>query len=178
MFKVLFSNNIDISYSQFYIEIEDPDDSLLPSDPSDNQINGLCGAAQKGRLFFTARPKDGAIDLEIQLHEKEPDIEIQYEEIVEVSFTRDKEETFLCEWAHEEEHLLELPRGEYRVRYSVIGLDKDYDYDDMDEDEDEPYKPISGQKYLIQFWPCKFKQDAIIKQTTKEAEYWHNARNK
>ncbi len=173
--KLLYSNNIFVSYSQFYIECEDPDDSLYPSDPFYKQVNGLCGAAQAGRLFFTARPKDALIKLDIELLTDEPAIDNQFDEIVEVSFKRESEDVYLCEWAHEEECLLEILEDEYRVRYSVKGFDLDYDYENMEEPEgDELPPPLQGQKYLIQLWPCSHKNDQIIKKTTEHAAYWHN----
>ena len=176
MSSSLYSGNIFTNYSQFNIELEDPDDSLLSDGPFYKQENGLCGAAAAGRLFFTAEPKDSLIKLEIEMHESEPAINDQFDEIVEVSFTRGPNEVYLCEWAHEEEHPLNIPEDDYRVRYSVKGFDLDYDYENMEEpdDEDEVLPPFPGQEYLIQLWPSFDQEDKIIKKSSKLAEYWHN----
>ncbi len=171
-FETLFSGNIDIYFSQFSIESEEPDDSVRLPDVHAGQVNGLCGAAQPERLFFTARPKDAAIELQIQLWPCEPPIDSTYGDIVEVPFTRGVEPVLLCQWAHEEVFPLTLPPGEYRVRYSIDGLDKDYP-EDCDKEGYE--KPIPGQRYLVQFWAHPNEGDSIIKQTTEEAAYWHKA---
>ncbi|MGH1461113.1 MAG: hypothetical protein ACRBB6_03665 [Neptuniibacter sp.] len=174
--RTLFSDNIFVSYSQFYIECEDPDDSLLPSNPFHKQQNGLCGASQNERLFFTAAPKDSLISLDVELLEEEPLLDDNFDEVVEVSFKRGAENILLCEWAHEEEHPLDIPEGEYRVRYNIKGFDLDYDYENMEEpgDDDELLPPLESQKYLIQFWPSPFRGDKIIKKSSDSAAYWHN----
>ncbi|PSV27932.1 hypothetical protein [Photobacterium sp. GB-56] len=174
--QTLFSDNIFVSYSQFYIECEDPDDSLLPSNPFHKQQNGLCGAAQSERLFFTAAPTDSLINLEIELLDSKPEVDENFDEIVEVSFTRGAKDILLCEWAHEEEYPLNIPEGIYRVRYNIKGFELDYDYENIEEPEDdeELLPPLDGQKYLIQFWPSDFKSDQILKKTSEYAAYWHN----
>lgn len=176
--KKIFCGNIFTNYSEFTIECDDPDDSLLEKGGYANQENGLCGCSATGRLFFTAEPKDSLIKLEIELNNEEPSIDNSFDEIVEVSFVKGEQDIFLCEWAHEEMHQLEIPVGQYRVRYNIKGFDLDYDYENMKEPEnDEPLPPLPGQTYLIQFWPsAKHDADKIIKQTSKSADYWHNAR--
>ena len=163
--KILYSGCIDISYSSFTIEPENPDS--LGGDEFAGQNNGLCGASVPGHLAFIARPRDAAINIDVVLHSKEPELKHEYTEVVEVSFERGKNPVLLCQWAHEEIFKLDLPKKEYRVRYSIKGLDKDYD--------EEILKPINGQLYLIEFWPSKFKEDKIIKETTEDATYWHKS---
>tara|TARA_R110002049_G_C8824969_1_gene534877 strand:- start:49 stop:597 length:549 start_codon:yes stop_codon:yes gene_type:complete len=170
-YKKLFSGLIDVCYSQFYIESEDPDDSDSCEEQFQGQNNGLCGAATPERIFFTARPKDSVIDLDINLYTENPEINDEYTDIVEVSFRPGEEPVFLCQWAHEEVYPLNLENIDYRVRYSIVGLDNDYDYD---EDDDEYFqKPVPGQKYLIEIWPQEKSRDQIVKQTSMEAAYWH-----
>ena len=171
-YEKIFSGDLEVCYSQFYIETEDPDDDQPLEEQFKGQENGLCGAVVPERLFFTARPKDCVISLEIHLYNKIPPVKNEYTDIVEVSFRSGEEPVFLCQWAHEEEFPLNLPSGDYRVRYCIVGLDKDYDYDE--EDEEYFSKPVPGQKYLIQMWPQELGQDKILKQETEEAKYWHN----
>ncbi len=173
----IFSGNIFTNYSEFTIECEDPDDSNLEKGGYANQGNGLCGCSATGRLFFTAKPKASFIKLEIELCKEEPLIDNFFEEIVEVPFEKSEQDIFLCEWAHEETYLLEIPAGQYRVRYNIKGFDLDYDYENMEEIGNEEPPPLAGQVYLIQFWPSSIhKADKIIKQTSKSAAYWHHAR--
>ena len=175
-FKVLFSGILGIDYHQFYIDVDDDDDSedyLSVENAFSEHTNGLCGSACSGKLFFTAGPDVGAIAIEIRLHGSPPTLDSNYTEIVEVPFTNSEAPVFLCEWAHEETHALDLPPGDYRVRYSIEGFDKDYD--DVEEDDDEELKPIPGQKYLVQFWLQSHQPDEIIKKTSESAAYWHNS---
>jgi len=178
MSSKIYSGNIFTNYSEFTIECDDPDDSQLENGGYSNQENGLVGCSATGRLFFTAEPKDSFIKLEIELHEHEPCIDNTFDEIIEVFFLKSKEDVFLCEWAHEETHLLEIPAGQYKVRYNIKGFDLDYDYDNMEEpQDDEPLPPYPGQSYLIQLWPSSAHEaDKIIKQTSNLAAYWHGAR--
>lgn len=172
----IYSGNIFTNYSEFTIECDDPDDSRLENGGYSNLANGLVGCSAIGRLFFTAEPKDSLIKLEIELHNNEPLLDNTFDEIVEVPFAKGKENIFLCEWAHEETHLLAIPTGQYRVRYSIKGFD--LDYENMDEaEDDEPWPPYPGQRYLIQLWPSLVNEsDKILKQSSDLAAYWHNAR--
>jgi hypothetical protein len=171
-YEELFSGNLEICYSQFYIEPEDPEDEESMEEQFRGQVNGLCGATVPERLFFTARPKDAVISIDVLLYKGCPPLSSNYSDIVEVSFKRGKEPVYLCQWAHEEEFLLNLAPGNYRVRYCIEGLDKDYDYDVEDDDYFE--MPVPGQKYLIQIWPQNLEQDKIVKQGSEESAYWHN----
>ncbi len=169
--KVLFSGNIGIDYSQFYIETsyeeEDDDDYLFSESAFENQKNGICGASLQGKIFFVASIQYGVITIEVELYSIEPPIGESYEEIVEVSFVCGDKPVFLCEWAHEKTYELALPKGIYRVRYCIKGMDKN------DTDADDGEIPIPGQLNLIQFWLAEPMDDEIIKQTSGNAGYWH-----
>lgn len=167
--KKLFSGNIGIEYGQFYIDIPelDEDDFLDPDGAFENQSNGICGASQSGKIFFVVGPQAGIASIEVDLCESEPEIDETYEEIVEVPFSRGTNEVALCEWGGGETYELEIPQGEYIVRYSILGMGLDYG-DDSDWDA-----PVEGQKHLIQIWPSKQGQEKIVKVTSETATYWH-----
>lgn len=86
--KVLFSGTLGIEYGQFYIDVaddEDEDDDYLdPSEAFQGQENGICGAAQAGKLFFVTGIQNGTIAIRVELHAAEPPIDRSYEEVVEV----------------------------------------------------------------------------------------------
>lgn len=168
-FEVLFSGNIAVEYGQFYFDNSsfDDEDFLDPSEAFDGQENGICGAAQIGKLFFVAGVHNGTAAIQIERHLQEPALEEAYDEVVEASFQKAKEEIALCEWACENVYPLALPVGEYRIRYSVDGMGYEYgEEDDWDE-------PVPGQKHLIQIWPAKKAGDKIVKTTSDIAAYWH-----
>ena len=164
--KILFKGNLGVDYTQFYIDNHN-DDDLLPDEAFEDQGNGLCGASQKGKLFFVPGLHDGYIDLTVALFSQEPDIDDTFDEIVEVSLEV-SEPTMLCEWAHEETHDLDIPHGTYRVRYSLTGMDNEHD-DDTDYES-----PLPSQKHAIQIWPSPLSQDKLIKATSSTANYWHS----
>jgi len=169
MTKVLFSGNIDIFYGQFYIDVLDSedDDYLDMESAFEKQNNGLCGACHKGKLFFVVGPQDGAAKVTVELHESEPNLIDSFDDIVECSFLANTNDLHLCEWAHEATHNLNLPSGEYIVRYSAKKIDMDYGEDDDWE------TPIEGQEYIIQFWPGKLPSDKILQTNTTVGQYWH-----
>lgn len=172
----LFNGNLNIEYGQFYFDVADNDvdldDELLPDTAFEGQRNGLCGAAQQGKLFFVTGIQNGVISLDCELHEQEPEVNDEYQEIVEVSLVVGDEPISLCEWAHEETHKLNLSSGNYRVRYLIQGFDKDYD--DEERDDDSYWEsPLEGQSHRIQIWRGDVEQDRLVKHTTENARYWH-----
>lgn len=171
----LFAGEIFISYSQFYIEPEDPKDNKSLEDQFFEQENGLCGASVEGRLFFTARPTDSHISLTIDLFKKAPKIHREYKDIVEVSFRCGQDPVFLCHWGHEIEYHLNIPSGDYRVRYCINDIDMEYDPSTEDEDDDCS-NPVPGQEYLIQIWPQNLTADKILQTETTGGRYWHRVR--
>lgn len=169
----LYSGQLSVDYGQFYVDlIEEPDedDYLTMDEAFHNQTNGLCGAAQEGKLFLVAGPQTGTIQVEVLLHSSTPPLMEDFEDVVECSLRIPATQVGLCSWAHEEAHKLDLPSGDYRVRYSIAGMDKDYAEDDEDVDA-----PIPGQKYLLQLWPCSLGKDKVMKVGSKTANYWHRS---
>ena len=170
---VLFSGNIGIEYGQFYIDValedeeEGDDDYLDPDGAFAGQKNGICGAAQAGKLFFVTGIQDGVASIDVELHVDKPAIDESFSEIVEVSFHRGKKPVSLCEWGHEQTHHLELPEGHYRVRYCIDGMDKDY------EQNGDYEAPVPGQRHRVQFWRSAPEADSIFKHTSETAAYWH-----
>ena len=171
MAKELFSGKLNIYYGQFYIDVLEVDENnyLTMESAFNGQNNGLCGASHKGKILFVVGLQDGVINLNVELCEEEPELDELSEDIVECSFSVKDENLHLCEWAHEETHKLDIPPGDYILRYSVIGLDKDYD------DDEEWDAPIEGQKYIIQIWPGNIHEDKIVKSGTDVGKYWHKA---
>jgi len=168
---VLFSGQLSINYGQFYVDELTPqneDDYLLAEQAFKGQANGLCGAAEKGKLFLVAGPQTGAILIDVLLHSSEPPVDKAFEDSVECSMQVPENKAGLCSWAHEESYTLDLPPGNYRVRYSISGMDRDYAEDSEDVDA-----PIPGQRYLLQFWPASGTKDQILKVGSETAAYWH-----
>lgn len=124
------------------------------------QRNGLLGAAEAGALRFMTGKADGDIGLSAHVAENEPHLDESWEECVEASFSPAKPVVALFDW--DGNVLTEIPLGEqtYRVRYTARG---------MDEADSGPEMDVYG----LWFWPAPAAPDAIIKQTSKSAAYWH-----
>ncbi|WP_290058980.1 hypothetical protein [Amycolatopsis solani] len=119
------------------------------------QRNGLCGAAVAGTLFLLTGRHTGEVEFTAEVHETAPP-DAGGEDVVEASF-RAAGPARLVTWAGEEWWDLELPPGDYRVRYSATGMD----------DGDGP------ESSLLQFWPAPPAPDAVVRQTSAAAAYWH-----
>lgn len=167
--KTLYEGNLFIHYGQFYVDVDtDDDDYADPELAFAGQQNGICGAAQKGKLFLVTGSADAVIQLKVLLHEAKPPVNPAFDEVVEVSMAVGNQPLKLCEWAWETVYDLAIPSGHYRVRYSIQGMEKDYDeHSDWD-------SPIEGQSYLLEFWQEALAADSIIKHTSDNAKYWHS----
>ncbi len=167
--KKLYSGNLGIEYGQFYIDVAEPDedDYLNPDEAFEKQENGICGSAQSGKIFFVTGIQNGTIVIDVELHSSAPPFDQSFEEIVEVPFQRGKTPVSLCEWACEETHALDLPSGNYRVRYCIDGMGKDY------EDDGDWEAPVPNQRHLIQIWNATEAKDKVVKCTSETAAYWH-----
>lgn len=169
MTRKLFSGNVSIFYGQFYIDaLEVDDDDYLDMESAfEHQNNGLCGASHAGKLFFLAGPQDGTARISVELHDVEPIPNKDCQDIVECGFTASIHDLHLCAWANEETYALELPSGNYIVRYSIKNLESRY------QENDDWEQPIKGQEYIIQFWPGSLASDRVIRSETETGQYWH-----
>jgi hypothetical protein len=61
----------------------------------------------------------------------------------------------------------DLAEASYRVRYCAIGMDEGRKLDTRRKGEPE------ADRYLLLFWPEPPQLDAVIKQTSETAAYWH-----
>lgn len=168
-YKLLYDGTLGIDYGQFSFDVMDDDDldMLDPDGVFQAQQNGICGAAQRGKVLFFTGIQTGSISIRVELHEIEPILDESFDEIVEASFLRSKYPVSLCDLYGEEFHNLELPRGQYRLRYSIRGMDLDYD------DDNNVDTPVKGNDHLIQLWPKDKDKDKIIKVTSDIAKHFH-----
>ncbi|WP_050762916.1 hypothetical protein [Reinekea blandensis] len=167
---LLFLGKIEVEYGQFYFDHPDDDESLFDGVVEEafiDQKNGLCGAGIDGMVYFVAGLNNGAMSVCIEQHEQAPELDSSYDDIVEVSFTNQIASLALCQWAHEATFPLNLPEGQYRLRYCVQGMDNEYG------DEDDWSLPMPGQRHLVQLWPASPEADSIIRSNSKMGRYWH-----
>src|SRR5215471_20895717 len=91
----------------------------------------------------------------------------EWEEVVEASFRPETAGLYLVQWAGEASWTLPLAPIDYRVRYSATGMDRAREQDTLLEGE-----PLLD-RYLLQLWPAPPAPDAVIRETSEQAAYWH-----
>ncbi|MDB2686669.1 hypothetical protein N9Y42_05615 [Mariniblastus sp.] len=170
----IFDGKLYVAYSQAYIHA-DEDADFLDEDGFAGQKNGLCGAALTNSLFLITGLNTGHVNFSIDLCDSEPPIDPTWEEVVETPFNLTMSDFMidfgLYNWDYELVVPIPLNIGTYRVRYSAKGMERGRTKDTILSDEE----PVDS--YLLEFWASPLKPDAIIKQTSDIAAYWHNAIN-
>lgn len=161
--RELYSGQLHVHYSQFYVEPHDGDfaDMALAFC---GQSNGICGAAQAGRLFLVTGIHTGHVHVTVELLDGEPPADPSWEEIVECSFAHEQKHLLLREWGQESELPLNIPQGTYRVRYSARSMLADWQLINDD-------GPL--QLYRLQFWLAPPQADVVLKVFGECAKYWH-----
>lgn len=166
---VQFDDDVHVHYRQFYVESGTDGSYDQSTSPRGGQVNGLCGAAVPGMLFLTTGLHTGSIQVTVEVLDAPAPVGDEWEDVVEVSFRPTAEQVFLVQWAGEASWPLSLDRIDYRVRYCATGMDRACEVDTR----------LAGEplvdRYLLQFWPAPAEADAVIRETTEIAAYWHAA---
>ena len=132
------------------------------------QVNGLVGASDSGGVNVSLARRSGGSSVRIVLHQSAPPLDDDWEDVVEVSTTvpADAEPAWVS-WAGETSGPLELPSGDYRLRVCCRGRDAGRHGEFEDDVVDF---------YLIELWPAAASPDVIVRSTSADAQYWHEAR--
>lgn len=129
------------------------------------QVNGLCGAALPGVLSLVVALSVGLVPLRVELLAIAPPVDAGWEEVVEASITNTRPDLARLTF----DSLVELPPvpvGSYRVRDCASGMAEAHD---MVRSEGEHVM----DRYLLQLWPAPPRPDAVLRQTSPVASYWH-----
>lgn len=162
---IVFSGTMLTSYRQMYVMSTVCDD-LMPDEASKNHVNGLCGGAVTDGLFLTVGIHTGEVSMTVAIHDSAPPLDDAWDEIVEASCSFSETPIFLYGWGGDSAAELPLQAVQYRARFCAKAFGATEDNGD-----DE-----SGECYLLMFWPGAPRPDAILKQTSPNAIYWHEAR--
>lgn len=159
---------VHVHYGQLYVE-SDPE-SYGPdlAEAFAGQCSGLCGAAIPGTLWLTTGLHTGDVGFTVEVHDEAPPLDLDWEDVVEVSFRPVSDSTALVLWGGEGSWELDLEKTDYRVRYSAKGMDAAHAEDTRLDDEPQL------DRYLLQFWPAPPAPDRVLRQTSKMAAYWHD----
>ncbi|WP_202869130.1 hypothetical protein [Kribbella antibiotica] len=165
--RVAMSGRAWVSYGQIYVE-STPFSGVM-EDSFRGQRNGLCGAASAGVLFLVTGLHTGEVGFTVEVHGTAPPLDDSWEEIVEASY-RPAGEAMLITWGGDGGWWpLELAEADYRVRYCGWGMDAGHQANPPSDDE-----PVVD-RYLLQFWPAAPAADRVVKVTSANATYWHDA---
>lgn len=165
----LFNSTLNISYGQFYMLSGESEYDLDAA--FKGQTNGLCGAADAPNLFFITGLHTGHVELGVYFHQSMPELDESWEDVVEVSY-HVTGELSLEECCGSTLDPLPIPLGNYRVRYSGKKMDEARAEDCILENEP------TIDSYRVDFWPSTDQSaDAIIRQHSELAAYWHTAWN-
>ena len=162
--RTVMTGPVWVHYAQIYVESSENYADL--GECFGGQWNGLCGAAVDGKLFLITGLHTGKVGFVVEVHDKMPSVEFTADEVVEASY-RPLGDATLQGWGGEGRWPLDLEQVSYRVRYSGWGMDAGH----------QAGPPIDDgplvDRYLLQFWPAPPAPDRVIRQTSKQAAYWH-----
>jgi hypothetical protein len=149
--------------------VSSPEDEGVEFEESfQGQANGLCGAGCLGKLFLITGLHTGHVGFTVDILDARPEPDGSWEEIVEVSFSVSEHAVRVEDWNGEVVTQLPLIPGTYRVRYCARNMDLGHKVDTILNDED------AVDFYSMAIWPESASADRVMKQTSKDAEYWHN----
>lgn len=163
----IFDGLLWVHYGQAYVKSFNSQPIYL-EDAFQGQTNGLCGAALPGALFLITGLHTGRVGFTVDVLDAPlPQVNI-WEEVVEVSFTPRFGKVTLTDW--NASHVCDIPllKKNYRVRYCVRNMDLGKEIDTVLKD-----KP-TVDFYSLTFWLADPAPDTVVKQTSRQAAYWHN----
>ena len=98
--------------------------------------------------------------------ETEPGLDDSWQDVVEVSVDLTSSDLTLATF--DNAYACQVPRnGWHRARYSVTEMDAGQELDTTADGEAAP------DRYLLQLWPAEHAPDAVVRQASEIAAYWH-----
>ena len=168
--RKLFGDVLWVHYGQAYVEPRlDPPMSGDLDGAFRGQVNGMLGAARPGELFLLTSLHTGEVGMTVSLASGPPADDHDWEDVVEVSLRVPPGGVDLFEWAGEATHPLDIPPGDYRVRYRARGMDAAAAVDTLEEDQ----APVDH--YELVLWTAPLGRDAVVKQTSSTARQFHES---
>ena len=132
------------------------------------QANGLVGAASSTGIYLNLARRRGGSAVRIELHDSAPDLDDQWEDVVEVSARVPVGASAgWTTWAGEHGGPLAVPPGDYRIRVSARGRDAAAD--------DGEFAEGLVDFYLVELWPAEPQPDTIVRTTSENAREFHDA---
>ena len=164
--QVLFDGEMHVAYGFLHLLPPNTDfvDLIFARG---GQANGLCGAAQPGVLAMTTGLHTGSVPVRVEALDRAPSSLGLWEEVVEVPLTAGTTQYWLAAFDSGVEVTLPAT-GSYRVRWSATGMQEAHDGQQVRMDGDPGL-----DRYLLKLWPAPPAPDAVLRQTSEIAAYWH-----
>ncbi len=140
---------------------------LPPHEAMAGQANGICGGALPGGLFLTVGIHTGHVKIAVELHDYAPPIDTSWDEIVEAPCNFTSLPVSFNSWDGDGLYLPLDDGGEYRARFCAKSFGKT--------DQLLPHGGETDECYRLLLWPEAWRPDAVLKQTSDTAAYWHSA---
>ncbi|MEU6062475.1 hypothetical protein [Streptomyces sp. NPDC047097] len=164
--RVPVEGEVWVHYGQLYVESGEVDHAGL-HEAFAGQVSGLCGAAVPGALLLTTGLHTGRVGFRVEVHDRAPELDPAWEDVVEVSLLPKPGRCSLVVWGEHDSYTLGLPATDHRVRYCAYGMDRGKELDTRGGGMPQV------DRYLLQFWSAPPEPDRVLRQTSQSAAYWH-----
>ena len=164
----VFEGTLKVHYGQAYLLPPDENNASVLGELGAcfrGQNNGLCGAVAPYSMFLVTGTHTGIVGFTLDILAAAPPLDDTWEEIVEVSFLVGAHGFVIEDWDGDRVATAAPPAGSYRARYCARGMDQGHDNDEGD----------LVDFYSLAIWPAPPAPDAVLKQTSESAKYWHAA---
>ncbi|WP_308282404.1 hypothetical protein [Streptomyces lichenis] len=164
--RVPVGGEVWVHYGQLFVESGEEDHAGL-HEAFAGQVSGLCGAAVPGALLLTTGLHTGRVGFRVEVHDRAPELDPAWEDVVEVSLLPKPGRCSLVVWGEHDSHTLGLPATDHRLRYCAYGMDRGKELDTRGGGMPQV------DRYLLLFWPAPPEPDRVIRQTSEIAAHWH-----
>ncbi|MDI6105333.1 hypothetical protein QLQ12_42805 [Actinoplanes sp. NEAU-A12] len=163
--EILLDQIVDLGYGRMHFAV--PEVGFVAGEKAFRGLtNGICGAAVPGFLLLGTGLRHGDVGLRFELHDAEPALDDEWEDVVEVSWASIAPNLLVRGPDDVDPEPVALPRGDYRVRFCGVGMQEGFDEESSD---GEP--PLD--RYLLAFWPAPAAGDRIVRTTSAVAARHH-----
>ncbi|SDP49917.1 hypothetical protein SAMN04489867_2669 [Pedococcus dokdonensis] len=165
----VFAGVVEVHYG--FIDLySDPDGSADEADDlvaaRRGQANGLAGAQVPHQLGMVTGLHTGGLPLVVTWSETAPEVEDEWQDVVEVSVELTTPELTIATFDHA--YGCEVPQaGWHRARYCASAMDEGQELDTLEDGETAP------DRYLLQLWPAPQAPDAVLREGSETAAEWH-----
>ena len=130
------------------------------------QTNGLLGAVEPGVLSMVTGMHSGLVALRVEVLDTPPTDVEDWEDVVEASIDVRSTDVVMSAFEWGTSFTLPAP-GWYRARWSDSGMDAGRQHERY-----EAAEPVV-ERCLLQLWPAPPAPDAVLRETSAHASYWH-----